>query len=163
MATQQYTCPMHPAVNHSGPGKCPGCGMDLIPKHPEREGHDMQAMSHMDHESAMASPATAKQMEADMRRRFWISLLLSIPIFLYSPVGANIFKIHLPSPIPVNWLLLILTTPIVFWTGSIFYYRHLLFLEGEKAEYGGSDCHWRACRLCLQRAFNDPGVPGNIL
>ncbi|MBI2054080.1 MAG: copper-translocating P-type ATPase [Candidatus Staskawiczbacteria bacterium] len=59
-------------------------------------------------------------MEADMRRRFFISLILSFPIFLYSPVGINFFKINLPTPIPVNWLLFILTTPIVFWTGSIF-------------------------------------------
>lgn len=116
-----YTCPMHPEVIKKEPGKCPGCGMDLIPKQVDaHEGHDMQAMSRMDHEAAMTNPAMAKKMEADMRRRFWISFLLSIPIFLYSPVGINIFKLNLPTPIPVNWLLLILTTPIVFWAGSIF-------------------------------------------
>ncbi len=82
--------------------------------------HAMQKMSHMDHESAMTNPAMAKKMEADMRRRFWVSFLLSIPIFLYSPVGINFFGLNLPTPIPINWLLLILTTPIVFWTGSIF-------------------------------------------
>ncbi|MBI4133800.1 MAG: HAD-IC family P-type ATPase, partial [Candidatus Terrybacteria bacterium] len=76
--------------------------------------------SHADHEAAMTNPAIAKQMEADMRRRFWISLLLSIPIFLYSPASINIFKLSLPTPIPANWLLLILTTPVVFWAGSIF-------------------------------------------
>ncbi len=116
-----YTCPMHPEVKKSEPGKCPGCGMDLIPKKiDEHNGHDMQSMNHADHEAAMTNPAIAKQMEADMRRRFLISLVLSIPIFLYSPVGINIFKLNLPTPIPVNWLLLILTTPIVFWAGSIF-------------------------------------------
>lgn len=112
---------MHPEVVRKEPGKCPGCGMDLIPKQADgHAGHDMQSMSHMDHEAAMTNPAMAKQMEADMRKRFWISFLLSIPIFLYSPVGINVFNLHLPTPIPVNWLLLILTTPIVFWTGSIF-------------------------------------------
>src|SRR3989344_6022344 len=70
------------------------------------------AHSHHNHNHA--------DMETDMRRRFWISLLLSIPITLYSPLGLNYFKFNLPSPIPVNWLLFILTTPIVFWTGSIF-------------------------------------------
>jgi Cu2+-exporting ATPase len=116
-----YTCPMHPEVVKNAPGKCPGCGMDLIPKEVDTHaGHDMQKMSHADHEAAMTNPAIAKQMEKDMRRRFLISLLLSIPIFLYSPVGTNIFKLNLPTPIPINWLLLILTTPIVFWTGSIF-------------------------------------------
>lgn len=86
----------------------------------DEAGHDMQKTIHIDHEVAMTNPAMAKQMEADMRRRFLVSLLLSVPIFLYSPVGTNIFKLNLPTPIPVNWLLLILTTPIVFWTGSIF-------------------------------------------
>jgi len=118
-----YTCPMHPEVRRTEPGKCPGCGMDLIPEEKSaavHADHDMQAMSHMDHEAAMTSPQMAKKMEADMRRRFWISFALSIPIFLYSPVGANILKLNLPSPIPVDWLLFILTTPIVFWSGSIF-------------------------------------------
>lgn len=137
-----YTCPMHPDVRQKHPGKCPGCGMELIPVpakasagNPEKkeavhENHDMQKMparqshgvggSHMDHEAAMTSPQMAKAMEADMRRRFWISLILSIPIFLYSPVGVNFLKLNLPAPIPINWILFILTTPIVFWAGSIF-------------------------------------------
>ena len=68
----------------------------------------------------MTNSAIAKQMEADMHRRFLVSFILSVPIFLYSPVGEKVFGIILLSPIPVNWLLLILTTPIVFWTGSIF-------------------------------------------
>ncbi len=119
-----YTCPMHPEVRKTEPGKCPGCGMDLIPEEKSRggahAGHDMQKMSHADHETAMTNPQIAKAMETDMRRRFLVSFLLSIPIFLYSPVGINFFGLNLPTPIPVNWLLLVLTTPIVFWTGSIF-------------------------------------------
>ena len=118
-----YTCPMHPEVRKTEPGKCPGCGMDLIPEKKsisEHADHDMQEMSHMDHESAMTNPAMAKKMEADMRRRFWISFILSIPIFFLSPVGTNILKLHIASPQILNWILLVLTTPIVFWTGSIF-------------------------------------------
>src|SRR3990167_5615381 len=118
-----YTCPMHPEVVKNAPGKCPGCGMELIPQSKpmnNHAGHDMQKMSGMAHEAAMTNPQMAKQMEADMRRRFFISLILSIPIFLYSPVGINFFGLNLPAPIPVSWILLILTTPIVFWAGSIF-------------------------------------------
>ncbi|MEK9173115.1 MAG: copper-translocating P-type ATPase [Patescibacteria group bacterium] len=122
-----YTCPMHPEVVKDAPGKCPGCGMDLIPKtvtapadQVSRGRGNIQAISHRDHEAAMTNPQMAKKMEADMRRRFLISFLLSIPIFLYSPVGTNVFKLNLPTPIPINWLLLVLTTPIVFWAGSIF-------------------------------------------
>lgn len=55
-----------------------------------------------------------------MRRRFFISLALTIPIFLYSPAGAGLLNIALPTPIPVAWLLFLLATPVVFWTGSIF-------------------------------------------
>ncbi len=122
-----YTCPMHPQVRKNEPGRCPACGMELIPASGDATvaeshsaNHDMEKMSHADHEAAMTNPQIAKAMEADMRRRFLISFLLSIPIFLYSPVGTNILGVALPSPIPINWLLLILTTPIVFWTGSIF-------------------------------------------
>lgn len=127
-----YTCPMHPNVRKNAPGRCPACGMELIPadtdvsddtseqKSEDHTEHDMQKMSHADHEAAMTNPQIAKAMEADMRRRFFISLILSIPIFLYSPIGIDFFKFNLPTPIPVNWLLFILTTPIVFWTGSIF-------------------------------------------
>ena len=118
-----YTCPMHPEVQKSEPGKCPGCGMDLIPQKKSVDthaGHDMQKMSHMDHEAAMTNPQMAKKMEADMRRRFLISLALTIPIFLYSPAGEGLLNISFPTPIPVAWLLFLLTTPVVFWTGSIF-------------------------------------------
>ena len=127
-----YTCPMHLKVKKSAPGRCPACGMDLIvkPQVLAHEGHDLPArrglggggstLSHMDHEAAMTDPSMAKAMEADMRRRFWTSFILSIPIFLYSPVGINFFKLSLPTPIPASWILLLLTTPVVFWAGSIF-------------------------------------------
>ena len=117
---------MHPEVRQSEPGRCPGCGMELIAQRRgaetarEHKTHDVSKVSHKDHEAAMTDPRVAKQMEHDMRRRFLISFILSIPILLYSPVAINFFKLALPSPIPVNLLLFILTTPIVFWTGSIF-------------------------------------------
>lgn len=119
--TTHYTCPMHPEVRQDKPGRCPACAMELIPdKKKDHAGHDMQKMSHADHEAAMTNPAIAKQMEADMRRRFWISFLLSIPIFVLSPVGMRFIKLEMLSHTLINWILLILTTPIVFWTGSIF-------------------------------------------
>ncbi|OGF61757.1 copper-translocating P-type ATPase [Candidatus Giovannonibacteria bacterium RIFCSPLOWO2_01_FULL_44_40] len=85
--------------------------MELI----KSEALSTKSETHTDHD-----PRIAKQMEADMRRRFWISFILSVPIVLYSPLGLNYFKLNLPTPIPADLLLFILTTPIVFWTGSIF-------------------------------------------
>ncbi len=85
-----------------------------------RDTHDMSKTSHSDHEKAMTDPSMAKAMEKDMKDRFLWSLLFTIPIILYSPIFTGLFKIQLPTPIPINWLLLILTTPIVFKFGSIF-------------------------------------------
>ncbi len=123
---EMYTCPMHSQVRQSMPGRCPVCGMELI-KEKKRKAttkehgmHDISKVSHKDHEAAMTDPRMAKQMEGDMRRRFLTSFILLIPIFLYSPVTTEYFKLEFPSPIPVNLLLFILTTPVVFWTGSIF-------------------------------------------
>ncbi|MGH7416326.1 MAG: ATPase P, partial [Candidatus Rokuibacteriota bacterium] len=73
-----------------------------------------------DHDAQMADPRMARFMEADMRRRFLLSLLLTIPAVLYSPLGINLLGLRLPAPIPANWMLFVLTTPVVFWTGSIF-------------------------------------------
>lgn len=98
-----------------------GCAMEA--KQFEFKAHEKHAVSHKshtDHEAAMTDPTMAKAMEKDMRRRFFISLILSIPIFLYSPVGESLLPNALPSPVPVSWLLLALTTPVVFGTGSIF-------------------------------------------
>ncbi len=78
-------------------------------------------MGGMEHD--MSEPALAKAMEADMRTRFLVSLVLTIPIVLYSPLGINVFKIHLPTPFGIspNWVLLVLATPVVWWGGWIFH------------------------------------------
>ncbi|MBI3976538.1 MAG: copper-translocating P-type ATPase [Armatimonadetes bacterium] len=68
----------------------------------------------------MTDPRMARFMEADMRRRFRWSLVLTIPAVLYSPLGANLLRLRLPEPIPASWMLFLLTTPVVFWSGSIF-------------------------------------------
>lgn len=82
--------------------------------------NDMQHMNHADHEKAMTDPSMAKMMEKDMRDRFFWSLLFTVPVILYSPILTGLLKIEIPSPIPTNWLLFLLTTPIVFKFGSIF-------------------------------------------
>ncbi len=86
----------------------------------EHTHHNTNQMIHEDHEKAMTDPRMAEAMEKDMRDRFFWSLLFSIPILAYSPVFANLLYITLPTPIPVNWLLLLLATPVVFKFGSIF-------------------------------------------
>jgi Cu2+-exporting ATPase len=106
-----------------------GCGFeakqfeyDLASRSREHAHHDTHhgvAEPH-DHDAMMTDPRMAVFMEADMRRRFLWSLVLTIPAILYSPLGANLLGLRLPEPIPANWILFLLTTPVVFWTGSIF-------------------------------------------
>jgi Cu2+-exporting ATPase len=72
----------------------------------------------------MSEPAMAKQMEADIRTRFFVAFVLSIPVFLYSPLALSLFKLHLPTPFGIspNWIELVFSTPIVWWAGWIFHY-----------------------------------------
>src|SRR5262245_27577692 len=99
-----YTCPMHPQVRQVGPGVCPICGMALEP--------------------ADAEPAAGPNPElVDMTRRFWIGLVLTLPVFLLE-MGAHLLGLHiLPSPQLGNWLQLVLATPVVLWAGWPFFVR----------------------------------------
>ncbi|HSW97028.1 MAG TPA: copper-translocating P-type ATPase [Candidatus Saccharimonadales bacterium] len=84
----------------------------------------------MEH-TGLAGREMAKLMEEDIRNKFFFSLLLTIPIILYSPFGETIFKIHLPSPISVPWLLFILTTPVFFYAGWLFLYSTYKALQAK--------------------------------
>ncbi len=80
--------------------------------------HAQMQQGGMSHD--MSDPAMAQAMEADIRSRFFGALLLTIPVILYSQLGVALLHRTLPTPLPVNWLLLLLTTPIVFWAGWMF-------------------------------------------
>lgn len=71
-----------------------------------------------DHASMMADPDMAKEMEKDMRRRFWVALVFAIPVTLLAG--------HLPGipmlvhPPLANWLELAFSLPVVWWAGWVF-------------------------------------------
>jgi Cu2+-exporting ATPase len=71
----------------------------------------------------------ARLMELDIRNKFLFALILSVPIILYSPLGKFIFGIQPPAPIPVPWLLFMLTTPVYFYSGWIFLYSSFRALQ----------------------------------
>ncbi len=149
MNMKMYTCPMHPEVMAQIAGTCSKCGMKLVETKMkiDHEGMDHSSMKHGEHvmkptsqmsfwekfimsmtmsmgmeHTGLAGREMAKLMEEDIRNKFFFSLIVTIPIVLYSPFGEKIFGIHLPSPIPIPWLLFILTTPVFFYSGWIFLY-----------------------------------------
>jgi Cu+-exporting ATPase len=88
----EYTCPMHPEIVQDHPGSCPRCGMALEPR------------------TVTVEEGPSPEL-VDMSRRFWIGLVLSVPIVVLAL--ANLF----------NWLQLVLAVPVVFWCGWPFFVR----------------------------------------
>ena len=104
----------HAAMGHAMPAD--HAAMD----HGISRAMDHASMGHGGHD--MSDPRMAAAMEADMRRRFWISLVLAIPVVLYSPM-AMMFGLSLPTPfgIPHDWIMLLFSTPIALWTSNVFH------------------------------------------
>jgi P-type Cu+ transporter len=95
-----YTCPMHPQIRRTAPGSCPICGMALEPED--------------------GSAGDGAEL-ADMTRRFWISLVLTVPVFVIE-MGGHFGLFHLANSIAVP-VQFILATPVVLWGGSSFFVR----------------------------------------
>jgi Cu2+-exporting ATPase len=139
---------MHNEVREEKPGKCPLCGMDLVPlestqkqdTHPqyikplrqmgfwEKMKIGMSMSMGMEH-GGIAGREMAKLMEEDIRNKFFFALIFTIPIVLYSQMGKMLLSRSLPSPIPVQWLLFILTTPVFFYAGWLFLYSAFKALQ----------------------------------
>jgi len=104
-ADAEFTCPMHPEILQIGPGACPICGMDLEPK--------IVTVSDGPNPEYLA-----------MRRRFIVSALLTIPVFVLSM--GEMVGIQFKEWLGFGWseiIQLMLTTPVVFWCGKPFFIR----------------------------------------
>jgi Cu+-exporting ATPase len=99
-----YTCPMHPEVRQKEPGACPICGMALEPVEPT------------------VTEAPNPEL-ADMARRFWVSVALTVPLLLIAMGGMVPSLQHGLSGRWVAWLQLGLATPVVLWGGWPFLVR----------------------------------------
>jgi Cu2+-exporting ATPase len=102
VATQIYTCPMHPQVTQEGPGKCPICGMNLVLLKRSTNGH-----SEHDHHDTMIN---------DFRKRFYVVLVLTIPIMLLSEMIQHWLNIHI-SFSGSKYILLLLSSIVFFYGG----------------------------------------------
>jgi P-type Cu+ transporter len=102
----EYTCPMHPEVRQMGPGACPKCGMALEPVAISAQQEDNPEL-------------------ADMTRRFWVSVALTIPVLLAAMAdfipGRPLEQVA--SARVWTWFELIVATPVVLWGGWPFFVR----------------------------------------
>ena len=100
-----YTCPMHPEIRRRGPGHCPKCGMALEP--------------------VTASAELAPNPElADMTRRFWIGLGLTVPVFALA-MAEHLPGLHgmLPPARVSGAIQLAFSAPVVLWSAWPFFVR----------------------------------------
>jgi len=101
-----WTCPMHPEIRSDAPGACPKCGMALEPLAPCADDEPNAEL-------------------ADMQRRLWVSVVLSLPL-LWSMLGELLPAINpmmLFGHTRVAWAQLLLATPVVLWAGQPFFVR----------------------------------------
>ena len=99
-----YTCPMHPEIRQVGPGSCPICGMALEP--------------------LVVSAEAAPNVElVDMTRRFWIGLVIALPVLALEMGGHLTGLMMFLSRQNSNWIQLVLATPVVLWAGWPFFVR----------------------------------------
>lgn len=105
-STNLYTCPMHPEIRNDGPGSCPICGMDLVPLNVQPENEEDAAYR-------------------KMLKKFWIAVVLTIPVFILamSEMLPSIGSFLMDYKTVTGWISLVLTTPVVFYSGWQFFKR----------------------------------------
>ncbi|MBI1999501.1 MAG: heavy metal translocating P-type ATPase, partial [Parcubacteria group bacterium] len=117
-----FACPMHPEMTaHAPDACCPKCGMKMAPAggphgaHPA--GHDHGGHEHEGHDHATHHEMMAR----DFKQRFWIALLLAIPVLALSPSIQQWFGFSVPPFPGQNLLLFVLASVIALYAGWPFY------------------------------------------
>ncbi len=107
---KNYICPMHPEVVQDMPGMCPECGMNLVlvkqkaKKIAEHKGHN----KHAGHSTNT------------FLKKFWVVLVLTIPILAYSEIAEKVFIWHAPRFQGYEYIMLLLASVVFFYGGWVF-------------------------------------------
>lgn len=101
-AEKEYTCPMHPQIRQRGPGQCPICGMNLEP--------------------VIVSESEEDSELKNMTRRFWIGVLLTLPVLLFVIFESELVDRFISYRV-FAWTQMFFATPVVLWAGFPFFQR----------------------------------------
>ncbi len=101
----KYTCPMHPDVIENQPGDCPICGMDLVPMEADVSAEEKNYL--------------------ELLKKLWLSVAFTLPIFLIAMSEMlpdnPLFKLF--DQRYWNWIQMLLSLPVVFYTCWMFFER----------------------------------------
>lgn len=105
-----YTCPMHPEIKQDKSGMCPECGMQLVlmtkSTHNKKTSDDFS--KHKGHSTNI------------FKMKFWVSLILSIPVVLYSDIVEKLLRYQAPVFPGSEYLQFVLASIIFFYGGWVF-------------------------------------------
>ena len=141
----QFTCLMHPEVVKDAPGKCPKCGMDLVPisnstsEHEVHQHHASQESEHGQHRMKVEKHAKHRHQHSghsghanhagmidDYKKRFYIVLVMTIPIMALSPMIQHWLR--------VNWMFAGSSYLLMLLSSVVYFYGGWPFLIGLKDE-----------------------------
>ena len=101
---------MHPEIHRGKEGLCPECGMRLIPVTKKKVGHG-------EHDDFNKHKGHSTNI---FRNKFWISLVLSIPVVLYSDIVQELLQFKAPTFPGSLYVPFVLASIIFFYGGWVF-------------------------------------------
>ena len=113
---------MHPEIIRDQPGLCPECGMNLIPVKAKKQ--KMPDNMHLDRAGKNGAADSFDKHEGHhtniFKRKFWVSLVLSIPLVLYSDLIPGTFHWSPPAFPGLLYIEFVIASIVFFYGGWVF-------------------------------------------
>lgn len=118
--TEAYTCPMHPDAVSDKPGICPECGMRLVPASAKPAAGRPVSEKGGAHKNHNGFNKHAGHSINVFKAKFWVCLVLSIPIVVYSDIAQSIIRFQAPTFPGSAYAPFLFASVIFFYGGWVF-------------------------------------------